>query len=393
MKNVTKILTVVVLCAAMFASTQRTDALGGSQFWPGDESNIANFPAQANNHSFVQVNGVGSQTGVAVDANGDDVADDPLTLDVDESAVIDGGDASILFQKDGTTWGFNYGSDDWINMTWGDGDQAVSFGLANYSNNLTGDCADADDVTCLRENTGYKVSYGNTFNFGELGIHYEDSGEDGADAVMDLYMKSDFGFWIFDDTYVGAEDLTGDMKIRADFFSHRDAGGADVVYGWGIDMDMSDEGFMKQTATLGVEANMTDWATLRAGYTWNHTLSADDTPMVGSAEQAATANDSEINVAADGCTNGGTSVLGDWTDCDNAFGGASASTDYAAAEIAATGESIGTFAWGLGFNWGGLTADFTVSSTLLQDPVGTITGNNHDGGALTDHGLTLTYSF
>jgi len=35
MKNVTKILTAVVLCAAMFASSQRTAALGGSQFWPG----------------------------------------------------------------------------------------------------------------------------------------------------------------------------------------------------------------------------------------------------------------------------------------------------------------------------------------------------------------------
>ena len=155
MKNVTKILTVVVLCAAMFASTQRTDALGGSQFWPGDESNIANFPAQANNHSFVQVNGVGSQVGDAVDVDDNTIliADDPLTTDVDESKshVTDGGHASILFQKDGTTWGFNYGSDDWINMTWGDGDQAVSFGLANYSNNLTGDClTDNPEEDCLR---------------------------------------------------------------------------------------------------------------------------------------------------------------------------------------------------------------------------------------------------
>ena len=49
MKNVTKILTAAILCAALFASTQRTTALGGASLWPGDEANIGNFPAQVNN--------------------------------------------------------------------------------------------------------------------------------------------------------------------------------------------------------------------------------------------------------------------------------------------------------------------------------------------------------
>ncbi len=63
MKNVTKILTAAVLCAALFASTQRTDALGGNAaLWPGDEANIAAFPAQVNNHAFVQLSGVGTTT-------------------------------------------------------------------------------------------------------------------------------------------------------------------------------------------------------------------------------------------------------------------------------------------------------------------------------------------
>jgi len=340
MKNVTKILTVVVLCGAMFASTQRTGALGGAQFWPGDEANIANFPAQANSHGYVQLSGIGVAT-----ENTEDAA---------------GTGASILFQKDGTTWGFNYGSSDWVNMTWGDGSQAVTFGLANYNNN---DDAVAD------ENTGYSVGYGNTFSFGELGVHYADSGVDGADAVMDLYMKSDFGFWLFDDTYVAAKDLTGDMKIRADFFSHMDAGGADVVYGWGIDMDMADDGHMHQTATLGVEANMTDWATIRAGYNWAHVLSDDGTTTVAAVVDA-------MDCGADGISACGTAA--DAYTHDNA-----------------TGLSDGAFSWGLGFNWGGLTADFTVSSSLLLDPIGTVTGNNHgdNAGGLTDTGITLTYSF
>ena len=233
------------------------------------------------------------------------------------------------------------------------------------------------------------MSYGNTFSFGELGVHYTDMGMvddldtayDESGANLDVYMKSDFGFWIFDDTYVGAMDLTGDMKLRADFYSHMDAGGADVVYGWGLNMDMADEGFMHQTATLGVEANMTDWATLRAGYTWNHVLSADDKETTAfSAASCTGANGSSV-VAADtgACTA---------ADANNVW------ADEVAQVITPqnTGESIGAFAWGLGFNWGGLTADFTVSSTLLQDPVGTITGGR-DAGSLTDHGITLTYSF
>ena len=299
MKNVTKILTVVVLCAAMFASTQRTNALGGNQFWPGDEANIAWFPAQVNSHAFVQLDGVGT------DANG-----------------TDAGNASILFQKDGTTWGFNYGSADWVNMHYGDGDMGVSFGLQN------------DDDGAGAATMNYSVAYGNTFSFGELGVHYT-GGDSYEDAMMDVHMKSDFGFWLFDDTYVGLADLTGDMVLSADFYSHMDAGGADVVYGWGVDYDTGDAGGMTQTATLGVEANMTDWATLRAGYNWSHALTND----------------------ADG---------------------------------GATGGSAGTFAWGLGFNWGGLTADMTVNSSLLQDPIGTVTGYGED---ITSDTITLTYSF
>jgi len=127
-----------------------------------------------------------------------------------------------------------------------------------------------------------------------------------------------------------------DMAISADFFSHMDVGGADLVYAWGIDQGGSNAE-LTQTATVGIEANMTDWATLRAGYNWAYQLSGDD-EVVG-------------NLATDG------------------------------------------FTYGLGFNWGGLTADFTVNSALLLDPVGTITGNNDDGGGLTTDTITLTYSF
>ena len=93
MKNVTKILTAVVLCAAVFASTQRVDALGGNAaFWPGDEANITNFPAQINNHGYLQVTNM----------NGD-------------------GHVDMVFSNGGANWSFGYNndSDEWFDIGWG----------------------------------------------------------------------------------------------------------------------------------------------------------------------------------------------------------------------------------------------------------------------------------
>ena len=307
MKNVTKILTAVTFCAALFASDQRIDALGGNAaFWPGDEANIAAFPAQVNNHSYLQFTGVG----------GDGA--DPETFD-------GGGSASILWQDAGTTWGFNYGGGDWVNMHWGDGSMGVSVG---FSNDTDSDGEGTSD---------FSAAYGNTFDWGEIGVKYWTWGN-GDDADLGFNYRSDFGFWLFDNTAASVYNMMCedcDMVISADFFSHMDAGGADVVYGWGFDYDMGDAGGMGQTATIGVEANMTDWATLRAGVNWNYELSNEDSDVVGNA-----------------------------------------TTSYA---------------WGLGFNWGGLTADVTVDSGLFQDPIGAITG--YDDGGLTNSTVTLTYSF
>ena len=112
-------------------------------------------------------------------------------------------------------------------------------------------------------------------------------------------------------------------------------GGADLVYAWGI-MQGGSNAELTQTATLGVEANMTDWATLRAGYNWAYQISGDD--------------------------------------------------DF-------VGVGVSDFSYGLGFNWGGLTADMSISEDVLQDPVSYMTGFNGDDNTLTNAGVTLTYSF
>jgi hypothetical protein len=303
MKNVTKILTAAVLCAAIFASDQRIDALGGNAaFWPGDEANIGMFPAQVNNHSFVQIDGVGCDSW------------DETTGACDGS---DNGGVSLLTSKDGTSWGFNYGSNEWVNMSWGNGDMGVVVGMTG------GDAASA-----------MSVSWGGDFGFGELGVHYTDTG----DGTLGVAWRKDCGFWIFDNAVVVADDLMADdLGFSASMFTHMDAGGADVMFAWGMNYDGADDGGIDQTATIGVEANMTDWATLRAGYNWEYVLTND---------------------AAGGVTGGVTDG----------------------------------FSYGLGFNWGGLTCDMDVESGLFQDPVSTLTGQD-DGAALTTGTMTFTYNF
>ena len=97
-------------------------------------------------------------------------------------------------------------------------------------------------------------------------------------------------------------------------------------------------------ATIAVEADMTDWATFRCFVNTNYAV--------------ATTADVDLGEAtlADGYTG-----------------------------------STTTYGFGLGFNWGGLTVDMSISEDVLQDPVSYMTG--YDAGTLTNAGVTLTYSF
>jgi len=346
MKNVTKILTAVTLCAALFASDQRIAALGGNAaFWPGDDANIAAFPAQMNNHSFVQLTGVGA--------------------DGDQSA-------GILWNDGGTTWGFDYSNSnhDWFDVSWGNGDMGVNIGMVNWS-----DGADVDEQT----RTGHRLGWGKAFSFGELGVtmtgtawktnaNCDCSGEDAtvdcdaadgatdcatnggshtaaADtdaSTMNLNLSRACDFWAFDTMVAGyssscsGEDCDSVTNISVDMVSHMNAGAADVVWAMGLDMDddgTDDGASNSMKSTLAVEANMTDWATLRAGATYVYNLSAD--------------SDATGNAF-------------DWN-------------------------------WGLGFNWGDFTADYTINDNIFQDPISTITG--YDAGDLTSESVTFTYSF
>jgi len=320
MKNVKVILISVVLCAAVFANS-RIDALGGDAgFWAGDRANIAIFPATINDHDFVEIDGVGGSGNTA------------------------GVDATILW-GDATTWGFNFNGDDdatWLNIMWGNGD--VGLNVVYKS--------DDDGAT---ETDGFGVSYGQNFDWGELGVGFT---SDGDASGYWANWRDDLDAWVFNSakaslssTDDGSDGTT--MGLSFDMFTHLDAGGADVLFGLGVDYMTASDGtndvtsMTLPTASLAVEADLTDWATLRAWASHSFDFS---------------------------CTN------------DGVAGGCADDT---------TGPNSGndtSYGFGLGFNWGAATLDMQIGEGLFLDPVTTMAGWEATDLA-SEASVTLSYSF
>tara|TARA_Y100001970_G_scaffold294114_1_gene446997 strand:+ start:8558 stop:9532 length:975 start_codon:yes stop_codon:yes gene_type:complete len=324
MKNVKVILISVVLCAAVFANS-RIAALGGDAgFWPGDKANIAIFPATINDHDFVELDGIGSDN-------------DGTTADA-------GVDATILW-GDATTWGFNFDGDDaatWMNIMWGNGDVGLSVQYMADKGNT--------------ETDGFAIGYGQNFEWGELGCGF--TSVDDATSYWANW-RDDMDVWVFDSakaslmsTDDGSDNTS--MSLGFDMFTHLDAGGADVLFGLGVDYHTESDGtndatsMTLPTATLAVEAGLTDWATLRAWATHTYDFS---------------------------CTND------------------AAGSDPCADDTNGPSDDNNTsYGFGLGFNWGQATLDMQVGEGLFLDPVTTMSGWE-DADLASEASVTLSYSF
>ena len=187
MKNVKVILIGVALCATIFATNQRINALGGdSGFWPGDVDNINTFPSSVNDHGFVEISGVGS-------ADGDDDGDVADTGDI--TATIVWGDA--------TKWGFKYNEGDgdtWFNIMWGSGDMGINASLISSTTN-----AAAEGVT------GFTFGYGQNFSWGDLGVSLSSVG-DATDYSVNW--RGDLGFWAFDASKLKRERILQNLSMK-----------------------------------------------------------------------------------------------------------------------------------------------------------------------------------
>jgi len=267
MKNVTKILTAAVLCAAVFASTTRTDALGGNAaFWPDDEANIAAYPADINNHGFVQVG---------------DMSDD-------ESGV------GMVFSSGGKNWSLGFSDDGgtWFDLGWGNG-SGMGINVA-----MT-----ASDDGSGNTDDGFAISYGNSDVFGgNLGFHFTsgetDAGDWSGNGIMINYAKAGCGFWVFENMVaeIDAPD-EGDMTLDLDWWGNMGDGAATVMFAMGVEYDAGDSG-IKQTANLGIEADITSNVTLRGGMEWGYDLSNDADITGGDASGYAWSTGAGISLGA-----------------------------------------------------------------------------------------------
>ena len=377
MKNVKVILIGVALCATVFAN-QRIDALGGdSGFWPGDKDNINTFPASINDHGYVQVDGVGEEGGTG-----------------DVTAGIVWGDA--------TKWGMSYDEGDgdtWFTLGWGSGDMGITASLISSS--------DGDDET--EDASGFTFGYGQNFSWGDLGVSLSSVG-DATDYSVNW--RGDLGFWAFDTSKLGfamsddGMDNTS-MGIDFDMFTHMDAGGADVLFGLGFGYSSNDWGAIEAadasddfveaadafcTSGTATNSDVSEWDCALVGGAWTDAVEG-----VGTAAVVAADATSSTSMTLPAATIAVEADMTDWATfrcfVNTSYVVSSTNDDADAEGMNADGYtgSSTTYGFGLGFNWGGLTADMSISENVLQDPVSNMTG--YEDNSLTSAGVTLTYSF
>ena len=253
MKNVKTLIVVALMGVSLFASTTRTDALGGAGFWAEDFANVAHFPAEVNNHSV---------------------------------AWTDGTDFTSIFNANGTTWGFTGGTgNDVVNMMWGNGTMGAAFGLTMTPEMKVadGDAMDADGTM------GMNLGFGMPLAGMDFGFTYAMNEDKSGNVGINLRRAQNI--WLWDNMLVNfnldmegdngtaddaSDDIAGGMEFGTSFYSNKSySSGTNGLFAFGFAYDAPGcvgDGCEAPDATMainwnfGVESAMTDWATLRVGY-------------------------------------------------------------------------------------------------------------------------------
>tara|TARA_A100001011_G_C14263419_1_gene823586 strand:+ start:555 stop:1625 length:1071 start_codon:yes stop_codon:yes gene_type:complete len=354
-----------------FGNNDRINALGGNAgFWPEDDANVTAFPAMVNNLDMVQVTGAGSANGTATVVWGDE-----------------------------TTWGFKFDgasdmdSNDWFNLMWGNGTYGATFslGMKSTDNGLDG------DLNSTYSNMGLGIGFGMNMDFGEIGVNFSTGSEDdGTDADQPSSMGLAFNLrraqdvWLFDNMLVGfsmENEATGDMidndmGLSVDLFTSLPVGdGVDATFAMGFGYhantfnagaggdDLTSSTITLPAVNLGVEADVTDWATVRFGVGHSYVLagtSRDESTWMGSY----TPTEGYVDASS-----------GEWVEGEAQNNETPMTMD------------VSNFDWnfGLGFDYGSFTLDMVLNNTdLFNDPVRYVTGRNDR--ALSSS-ATLTWNF
>jgi hypothetical protein len=257
MKNVKTILIFVALSTFVFASSTRTNALGGAGFWADDYANIWNFPAAVNDHNV---------------------------------AYTSGDNFATIFDHNGSKWGFSGGNkdDEVVNMNWGNGTYGARFGLA-MSPEVTAEDVAADNTLTAADVadavTGYSFGFGMPLAGGDFGFGYDDSGK------ISLNHRRAQNVWLWDNMLIGfgmtPEDFAdganqqSNMMFNVDCYTNRSYGeGTNGLFSVGFHYgskgqtsdgaDDAPDATMNLAWNFAVESAMTDWGTLRLGYATMH---------------------------------------------------------------------------------------------------------------------------
>ena len=218
----------LVFSTSLIASEQRVRALGGNAgMWPDDDENIDIFPSTINNWNLAQTDG-------------------------SDFKVIWGDDSKIGFRGGDTN--------DLVNLYCGMGTMGLIFGL-----NRTGDTDGTDAETAFSAAVGAEMS------FGEVGVGVAN---DPNGTTFGANLRREQDLWLFSHALVGfgfdsPDEGDSEMNLGLDLFTHLDiarntTGLFAVGFGWD---NVGDGHTFFPNLTFGVESNMTDWATLRCGFT------------------------------------------------------------------------------------------------------------------------------
>jgi hypothetical protein len=260
MKNVKKLLIFAAISTFVFASSTRTEALGGAGYWADDYANIWNYPASVNDHNV---------------------------------AYTSGNNFTSIFDHNGTKWGFAGGQSDneVVNMYWGNGTMGARFGLAMAPEVPAVTCAEEEEdcvaAGIVESDMSMNIGFGMPLAGGDFGFTYNDAGTIGLNhrRAQSLFVWENMLINVSitpEDFEDGASDQ-GNTEFSVDCYTNRSyEGGTSGLFALGFHYgakgatsataDDAPDATMNLVWNFAVESDMTDWGTLRVGYKTMHDL-------------------------------------------------------------------------------------------------------------------------
>lgn len=366
----------LIILTVVSGSDMRIGALGGNPgFWPEDDQNIYMFPATINNFNLAQIRGISSSGdgGDYYEGSSDEENDNASAVflwgdNTKYGFFMDGQDNLVKFGYGDGTWGLLVGLDmDNIEST-----DSVTVWIENPEDYYSGGSWETSAVTTKASGMDVNAAFGMNMGFGELGVGFnmsssdnDNDNDDDDPSLMSIgaNLRREQALWEFSHLLASFNLISASMGdaeatnigLSLNLFRHWDINtDTDLLFAIGFGFssltensglpDAKDVKTMNITLpsyTFGVETNLLDWATVRAGVNNDHTLR---------------------NSVDNGSTT--SSSMGDG--------------DFA-------------LAFGLGLEYGGFTLDIDLNPGFFTNPVNHITGNNLLSPLASQ--ATITYSW